>query len=67
MSTGTATHITEKKALINALSEAYQLDAFMHAWYGNKKLKQINLNNKFSPSFNSIINKTFKNRHKRGY
>lgn len=62
MSTGTATHITEKKALINALSEAYQLDAFMHAWYGNKKLKQINLNNKFSPSFNSIINKTFKNR-----
>ncbi len=62
MSTGTATHITEKKAIINALTEIFQLDAFMNAWYGEVKLKKIDLQENFSDSFHHIIDKTFKNK-----
>lgn len=60
MSTGTATHISQQKALINAFTEAFQLDAFMNAWYGSKKLKKIDITKIKSKEFNIVLEKTFK-------
>lgn len=64
MSTGTATHLTQKKALINSLTEIFQLDTFMNTWYGSKRLKRVKIEKDFSDAFDSIIHKTFMNKEK---
>lgn len=59
MSTGTATHMSQEKALINALTESYQLHAFMEMWFTNKPLNQISWERYVSKNFLTVFNKTF--------
>ncbi|MBN1982386.1 MAG: YcaO-like family protein [Chitinivibrionales bacterium] len=40
-STGTASHITLKNALLNAITEFVQLDAFIVSWYTKQKAKRL--------------------------
>ncbi|SHF01032.1 YcaO-like family protein [Clostridium fallax] len=42
-STGTASHIDLKKALINAIVEYLQIDSFMITWHCKKKCKKIKI------------------------
>ena len=42
-STGTASHIDFKKALINAIVEYLQIDSFMVTWHTKRKCKKINI------------------------
>lgn len=41
MSTGTAVHITQKKALLNAMIEQLQIHLFLTYWYGGQKFKKV--------------------------
>lgn len=59
MSTGTATHISYERALINALSEAFQIDAFMQAWYGGASLAQLDWEALVSPAFKKNFDNAF--------
>lgn len=45
-STGTASHKSLKKALLNALIEYIQIDAFMVNWYTKRKCKRVNIDDK---------------------
>lgn len=60
MSTGTATHISYERALINALTEQLQIHLFMTSWYGLKKMPIIDLK-KIPSSIKSILRETFSN------
>ncbi len=42
-STGTASHIDFKKALINAIVEYLQIDSFIISWHTNRKCRKINI------------------------
>lgn len=45
-STGTASHKSLNKALLNALIEYVQIDAFMINWYTKRKCKRVNIDDK---------------------
>ncbi len=51
-STGTAAHKTVKKALINAITEYLQIDAFILTWYTMRKSKKVIIDN---PTINQIL------------
>jgi len=51
-STGTAAHKTVKKALINAITEYLQIDAFILTWYTERKSKRVIIDN---PTINRIL------------
>lgn len=50
-STGTASHRTVNKALLNAIVEYMQIDAFIISWYTERKCKRIEIDD-------SVINST---------
>lgn len=58
MSTGTATHISYERALVNALTEQLQIHLFMTAWYGLKKLPVVDLD-KIPSAVRKILKETF--------
>ncbi|MFD3156230.1 YcaO-like family protein [Haloimpatiens sp. FM7330] len=46
-STGTAAHKSLKKALLNALIEYIQIDAFMISWYTKRKCSLVKIDNEY--------------------
>lgn len=61
MSTGTAVHITYIEALINAITEALQIDCFMKFWYGKIPLPQVEWRDYVSVGFEKCIRSVFPN------
>lgn len=59
VSTGTAAHITWKKALLNSLIEYIQIDAFMYSWYSGKKYQGIYLSKLKNRKIQMKINRLF--------
>lgn len=59
LSTGTAVHIFPINALINAQTEAIQIDCFMKAWYSGMSLPQVEWKETVSQAFIKIFNETF--------
>ncbi|AWZ49249.1 streptolysin associated protein SagD [Clostridiaceae bacterium 14S0207] len=51
-STGTASHKSLKKALLNALIEYIQIDAFMLSWYTKRKCSLVQIDN---PIINKVL------------
>jgi thiazole/oxazole-forming peptide maturase SagD family component len=61
MSTGTAVHVTYEEALINAISEALQIDCFMKFWYGKLSLPQVEWRSSVSYGFMKTFKTVFPN------
>lgn len=54
VTTGTAAHITQAKAIINGVSELTQIDAAMGHWYTDEKAKKLILDDRVS-TFNTFM------------
>ena len=59
MSTGTAVHITQSKALLNAMIEQLQIHLFLTNWYSANKFRVVRWKETCSPELKKIFNSCF--------
>lgn len=61
MSTGTAVHISQQKALLNAMIEQLQIHLFLTHWYSGIKFKRVDWKKTCSKELEKIVNSCFTN------